>query len=363
LRYHRKHAAADILGESFERKHFVATTAAIIAGSLAAAGAIGGAAISAHAAGSAADKQAAAADKAGTIGQAAANDAAGGITEAAAKAAEGVTGAAQAATSGVADATKGANGILADVLQRQTDLATPFLNLGELGAKSLKDALAPGGSLTTQFSFDPTQISQNPEYQFRLSEGMKAVQRSAAASGILNTGGTLKALDQYSQGLASDEIDKSYSRALTTFNTNRSATLSSIELPLQIGQNGVQLMSGALDKFGTTTANNDIQSALYGGNTTFLGAQQGNNYNFQGAQQSGNYKIAGASIGGNAAINMANAQAAGTVGAANAWSGGLSGATSAVSGAILAPLYAPSAVTPKPANGLPPGVTPYQYQG
>src|SRR5262249_49173751 len=58
---------------------------------------------------------------------------------------------------------------------------------------------------------------QDPGYQFRLNEGMKALQNSAAASGGLLSGPTLKALTNYSQGAASQE----YANAFNRFMQNR----------------------------------------------------------------------------------------------------------------------------------------------
>lgn len=45
----------------------------------------------------------------------------------------------------------------------------------------------------------------SPGYQFRLSEGMKAIERSAAARGGLRSGATMKALNDYAGGSASAE--------------------------------------------------------------------------------------------------------------------------------------------------------------
>ncbi len=68
---------------------------------------------------------------------------------------------------------------------------------------------------TTPFTpRDPSQIAQDPAYQFQLGQGTQAINRSAAARGTLLTGGTLKSLDQYGQGLASTFNDKYYARDL-----------------------------------------------------------------------------------------------------------------------------------------------------
>lgn len=45
----------------------------------------------------------------------------------------------------------------------------------------------------------------SPDYKFRLSEGMKAIERSAAARGGLRSGATMKSIGNYAQGQASGE--------------------------------------------------------------------------------------------------------------------------------------------------------------
>lgn len=57
--------------------------------------------------------------------------------------------------------------------------------------------------------------------QFRLAEGLKARQRSAAARGTLFNTGTLKELERFGSGLASQEYDNDFNRALETYRTNR----------------------------------------------------------------------------------------------------------------------------------------------
>ena len=45
-------------------------------------------------------------------------------------------------------------------------------------------------------------------YDFRMSEGLSAIEGSRAARGILNSGATAKALNTYAQGMASDEFGR-----------------------------------------------------------------------------------------------------------------------------------------------------------
>lgn len=82
-----------------------------------------------------------------------------------------------------------------------------------------REALSPLTSLLLGKSYNPTtgefttlnegdrmnSFLQSPGYQFRLSEGLRATQASQAARGGLLSGGAMKELTNYGQGLASDE--------------------------------------------------------------------------------------------------------------------------------------------------------------
>jgi hypothetical protein len=60
----------------------------------------------------------------------------------------------------------------------------------------------------------------DPGYQFRLDQGRKALEQSAAGRGTLRTGGTLKDILGYGQNMASQEYGNVYNRALNAYNTN-----------------------------------------------------------------------------------------------------------------------------------------------
>jgi hypothetical protein len=69
----------------------------------------------------------------------------------------------------------------------------------------------PGGGAGAAGGFTGTigqGLESSPGYQFRLGEGLKALERSAAARGTLLTGGTLKGIQRYAQDYASGEYDK-----------------------------------------------------------------------------------------------------------------------------------------------------------
>ena len=88
------------------------------------------------------------------------------------------------------------------------------------------------------------QMQQDPSYQFRLQQGQQALERSAAARGTLLTGGTLKDLAGFAQGLASSEFDKIYNRnlgeyrqAYDIFNNNQSNQFNRLSALAGLGQN------------------------------------------------------------------------------------------------------------------------------
>jgi len=58
----------------------------------------------------------------------------------------------------------------------------------------------------------PGKFEKSPGYEFRMQEGQKALERSAAARGRLDSGATMKAITKYGQDYASNEYDKFLAR-------------------------------------------------------------------------------------------------------------------------------------------------------
>lgn len=69
------------------------------------------------------------------------------------------------------------------------------------------------GYLTRNFT--NSDFVKDPGYQFRMDEGIKGVDRSAAARGGLFSGQAAKELNRYSQGFASNEFNNAYNRDTT----------------------------------------------------------------------------------------------------------------------------------------------------
>lgn len=104
----------------------------------------------------------------------------------------------------------------------------------------------PGyGSLAKPFSM--TEFEADPGYAFRLREGQKMLERSAAARGGLLSGGTGAALTRYGQEMGSQE----YQNAFNRYQTERAARLN----PLQSLSGQGLTTAGTLGTAGQNYAN------------------------------------------------------------------------------------------------------------
>lgn len=141
--------------------------------------------------------------------------------------------------------------------QQQAELAFTAPNPGTVSVGQFGDkapTATPYGDFTAP---DPTKMAADPYYQFRMAEGLKARQRGAAARGTLLNGGTLKALEGYSQGLASEEGQHIYDRALTGYTTNRETN----------AQNFGQRMGEFQGNLGAFNANTGATIGAFNANT------------------------------------------------------------------------------------------------
>lgn len=81
----------------------------------------------------------------------------------------------------------------------------PLLDLSDFKAPSYEEAMA------------------DPGYQFALKEGQGALERSASAKGTLRSGGTLKDLIDYGQGMAAQQYGNVFDRAVTKYGLDTGA--------------------------------------------------------------------------------------------------------------------------------------------
>jgi hypothetical protein len=163
-----------------------------------------------------------------------------------------------------------------DTVKRQK----PFYDVGVNALPELVQA-----SKYTPFGMD--QFQADPGYAFRLSEGQKALERSAAARGGLLSGGTGKALQRFGQEMGSQE----YTNAFNRYQAERQARLGPLQsltgmgqtTAQQLGTAGQNMATNVGDAMGSAAAARASgyvgqANALTGGLNTYLNYTQGQNY-------------------------------------------------------------------------------------
>lgn len=190
---------------------------------------------------------------------------------------------------------------LAQLAQTRADQA-PYR---EAGTSALAKIMA-GTDTNGEFSqkFDPSKLATDPGYQFRLDQGIKGIDRSAAASGMAGSGAVLKALARFNQGTASDEYNAAYGRFTgeQTSKFNRLASLAGIgQTATNATQQAGTTANGQLNTLGTNYTTNtmgnygaigEARASGYVANTNALGSGIKNLYN---AYQAGPWTTGGGS--------------------------------------------------------------------
>jgi hypothetical protein len=110
------------------------------------------------------------------------------------------------------------------------------------------------------FGFDPTQVANNPGYQFALQQGQNAIQSSAAAKGTLLGTGTLKDLANYGAGAAYQGEGQLFNQGLQGFQTN----FNNLGNLANTGYNATNAQGG----YTTQAANAQAQGQVTGANAT-----------------------------------------------------------------------------------------------
>lgn len=120
----------------------------------------------------------------------------------------------QNAANAQSQAADRANQFASTQTQEMQQRAEPWRETGVFANNLLTQGI-DSGDLTRKFTMN--DFHQDPGYQFQLGQGQLAMQRSAAAAGMLNSEGTQQRLNDYSQGMA----NTSYQQALQNFTNNQ----------------------------------------------------------------------------------------------------------------------------------------------
>lgn len=213
-------------------------------------------------------------------------------------AADTQAGAARDAAELQAQSAKEALALQREMYEKQVALQDPYREAGLTAQNRLMELMGLGGNTGAagygQYArnFGMSDFQQDPGYAFRLSEGLKGLDRQAAARGGLISGNALKAATQYGQEMGSQE----YQNAFNRYQTNRTNQLQPLGNLMASGQSAASNQGSAAANYGS------------GGSSTLIGA--------------GNAGAAGINAAG-------QANAAGQLGVGNTWANALNTGVSA----------------------------------
>jgi hypothetical protein len=225
-----------------------------------------------------------------------------------------------------ADAGTGVRG----AVQQGQGYLNPYLTQGQGANTALNDwAMQKLNGPAAEFEFS----ENDPSYQWRLRQGQKALERSAAARGTLRSGGTLKGMTDYAQGAASQEYGAEHARWLAE------QTLANETQGM-----GAETLGGLANRglaAGTQMGNWGLTGEKYAGDWATEAERQAGDWGVRAAQQAGGWTNEGAryqsdtmqhsldqqlgriDAGERAGMgymtDRAQALAAGQIGQANAW--------------------------------------------
>lgn len=152
------------------------------------------------------------------------------------------------------------------------------------------NALAPAQSLLGLNGQDAASAAmanfqQSPGYQYQLDQGVRAVQNSAAAQGMLHSGATLKAIQDRGTQLANADFGTYYNRLMGLVQSGQSSAAGQASGSLQTGANLAQTAASA----------GAAQASIYGNTAQGIGNQLNNYANYSMYQDRTNALAGGGS--------------------------------------------------------------------
>lgn len=135
--------------------------------------------------------------------------------------------------------------------ERQVQLQEPFR---QVGVNALPELVA--ASRYDPFTLEKFQA--DPGYAFRLKEGLRAIENSALAGGMGQSGATLRGLTRYGQELGSQEFTNAFNR----YQAERAARLNPLQSLTGMGQTAANTIGGAAGRFGEQIGSNLIQGGV-----------------------------------------------------------------------------------------------------
>lgn len=133
------------------------------------------------------------------------------------------------------------------MFNRQVELQEPFR---QVGVNALPELVA--ASRYEPFTMERFQA--DPGYAFRLKEGLRALESSAAARGGLLSGNQMRGVTQFGQELGSQEFTNAFNR----YQAERNARLNPLQSLAGMGQTTSQNIAGQAGQLGQNIGANMI---------------------------------------------------------------------------------------------------------
>lgn len=165
------------------------------------------------------------------------------------------------------------------MFNKQVELQEPFR---QAGVNALPELIA--ASRYTPFGME--QFQADPGYQFRLREGLRALDQSAAARGGLLSGAQLRGVTRFGQELGSQEFTNAFNR----YQAERAARLNPLQSLAGMGQTTAATLGQQAGQYGQNLAQNaatmgNIRASGYVNTANALTGALGQGLNYYQNQQ------------------------------------------------------------------------------
>jgi len=139
----------------------------------------------------------------------------------------------------------------------------PYRDIGQTASTDLTNRLT---ELTSPITMDQATLEQTPGYQFNQTQGLKAVQNSAAARGLGSSGAALKGAATFATGLADSTYQNQFNNAIT----NQANAYNRLKGLVDTGENA----SAQTGSAGTAAAGTAASAQIGAGNAQAAAANQ-----------------------------------------------------------------------------------------
>lgn len=191
------------------------------------------------------------------------------------------------------------------VAQQQRNIQ-PWIDSGAGALKTIGEITSAPGYSWNQTYKNPTleEAMASPELQFQMQQGQKALEAYQRSTGTHLSGAAAKEIEQFGQGVASQNYGNVAARNLQAYSTNYQSFMNE-----RTAQLNPQLALAGLGQTSTGELNSNL------GQTANLNA----NTSMTAAGNIGNIGLTTAANVGNLQTSAAAARASGYVGSANSW--------------------------------------------